>query len=73
MVSLTIDQKEIIYHLRERNGTLDEAQGVILLLMNDTAQKEMVTYLRLNPKATPMEIVEAAIDIRDKIKHRSHE
>ena len=64
-MALTNHQKEIIHLMKERNATVDEAQGVILLLENDSNQKAMVTYLRTNPKVSPIEIVEKAVEIRD--------
>lgn len=64
-MALTDLQKEIIYNMRERKATVDEAQGVILLSKSNSAQKDLVAYLRANPMATPLEIVEKAIEIRD--------
>ena len=62
-MELTEAQKEIIYHMKSRQSTEAEAVGVILLLRSNSNQKAMLTYLRMNPTATPREIVDKAVEM----------
>jgi hypothetical protein len=56
----------MIHLLTKFDITEDEGMSVIVLLRSDSKRKEMITYLKMNPGATPMEIVEKAVEIREK-------
>ena len=63
-MELTTLEKRIIWHIKQHNGSRDEAAIVIDLLRNDSQQTDMLTFLMTNPTATPMEIVRLAVDLR---------
>lgn len=60
-MELTTLEKRIIWHIKQHNGSRDEAAIVTVLLKNDSQRKDMLTFLMTNPTATPMEIVDKAV------------
>ena len=62
-MELTTLEKRIIWHIKQHNGSRDEAAIVIDLLRSEPQQTEMLTFLMTKPTATPMEIVDKAIEL----------
>lgn len=67
-MELTTLEKRIIWHIKQHNGSRDEAAIVTVLLKNDSQQKDMLTFLMTNPTATPMEIVDKAVALSKEMK-----
>ena len=64
-MALTKTEKEMIQILTNFNITEDEGMSVAILLRDDTKRQKMISFLKANPQASGMDIVEAAAKIRE--------
>ena len=60
-MALTTQQKRIIWHIKQHNGSVEDAEIVTALLRSDSQQKDMLAFLMENPTAEPMKVVDMAV------------